>query len=290
MDHDSAQQTPKLATRSAIYGSGALYSGGEQVIRDLTQSGFTTVILWSLHVHQNGDLFFNDNQIVTNGRYVGDSGWSARLATLKSARPSSVNRIEISIGSAGATDWENIRDLIARQGIGSDSILYRNFQALQTQIKADAINSDDESCYDVESTAAFAAMGRQLGYRNFTFAPYDATEYWKQVKTKLGPMVDRVYLQCYAGGEGNDPRTWSRQLGMPVDPGLWCRNGNGCADGDSPTQVSAHMRQWRNVTEVPGGFIWLYDDILTCAKTTGYSAADYARAINTTLARTTAAV
>lgn len=41
----------------------------------LKQSGFTTVMLWTIHVHGNGDLYYNDQLVVSNGAYVGDSAW-----------------------------------------------------------------------------------------------------------------------------------------------------------------------------------------------------------------------
>lgn len=142
---------------SAIYGGGPFYSGGTTVIDDLRASGFTTVMLWSVHVQSNGDLYLNDKLIVSNGGYVGDSGWPSRLTRLRTA-PTSVTRIELSVGSAGATDFENIKALINSQGTGSDSILYRNFQALKNATGANAVNFDDESAYDLASATAFGKM------------------------------------------------------------------------------------------------------------------------------------
>src|SRR5262245_45890250 len=66
------------AARSAIYGGGPFYSGGQAVMDDLRGSGFTTVVLRSIHVDaHSGDLAFNDTRIVSNGPYVGDPGWPA---------------------------------------------------------------------------------------------------------------------------------------------------------------------------------------------------------------------
>jgi hypothetical protein len=269
---------PAAAGRSAIYGGGPFYDGGQAVLDDVRASGFTTVILWSIHVHANGDLYYNDTLIVSGGQYVGDGGWPARLKTLKQA-PTSVNRIEVSVGSWGVADWEDIDSLMAQQGTGSGSILYRNFLALKNATGADAVNDDDESHYDVNSTVTFAKMANAIGYSNFTFAPYLGESFWQNVKNGLGSLVDRVYLQDYAGGTGNDPAHWSQVLGMPVDPGLWSKNGSGCSAGDSPAQVQAQMSAWHASAGIPGGFMWLYDDIQKCSSQG--TAADYAQAINT---------
>jgi hypothetical protein len=269
---------PSAAGRSAIYGGGPFYVGGQKVMDDLRASGFNTVILWSLHVRTNGDLDYNDTLIVSNGKYVGDPKWGAQLQTLKKT-PTSVNRIEVSVGSADVEDWEHIRDLITKHGTKPDSILYRNFQALRNVTGADAVNDDDESGYDVNSTVAFAQMAKEIGYTNFTLAPYTNSSFWQDVKKKLGSMVDRVYLQAYAGGTGNDPASWTKDLGMPVDPGLWCKHGDQCTDGDSPAQVENQMRSWHTSAHIPGGFMWIYDDITKCS-TPGRTTADYAQAIN----------
>ncbi|RSN45818.1 lysyl endopeptidase [Amycolatopsis sp. WAC 04197] len=277
-DTAEAQESPAAAGRSAIYGGGPFYQDGQGVMDVLRSSGFTTVILWSIHVHDNGDLYYNDHLVVKDGQYVGDAGWPARLRTLKQA-PTSVDRIEISVGAWGTPDWEAIDNLITRDGTGSGTVLYRNFLALKNATGADAINNDDEAHYDVDSTVTFARMANAMGYRNFTLAPYTAVSYWQGVKNGLGGLVDRVYLQAYAGGSGNDPATWTRSLGMPVDPGLWSKNGSGCTAGDSPAQVESKMRAWKSSAGIPGGFMWLYDDIKKCSAQG--TAADYARAINT---------
>jgi len=181
------------------------------------------------------------------------------------------------VGAWGTADWEAIDNLITRDGTGSGTILYRNFQALLDATGADAINDDDESHYEVDSTVTFARMVNAMGYRAFTIAPYTAQSHWQGVTGELGDLVDRVYLQVYSGGAGNDPASWSQALGRPVDPGLWSNHGSGCAEGDSPAQVGSRMRSWRDTAAIPGGFMWLYDDMKKCASKG--SAAAYAKAI-----------
>jgi len=267
---------------SAVYGGGPFYSGGTPVMDDLRASGFTTVMLWSVHVDTNGDLHLNDEPLISDGNYVGpNTGWSAELATLKQA-PTSVNRIEVSIGAGGTTDFESIQALVngtgAGAGTGPDSILYRNFQLLKQITGADAANFDDESAYDLASATAFGQMLAGLGYK-ITFAPYTNRSFWASLKANLGSAVDKIYLQDYAGGTGNDPAQWTSALGMPVIPGLWSKNGTGCSAGDSPATVQSKMTAWKQSAGIPGGFMWLYDDIQKCS-TPGRTTADYANAIN----------
>ena len=273
--------------RSAIYGGGPFYSGGTAVIDDLRASGFSTVMLWSIHVTPNGDLYMNDKKIVANGRYVGISEWQGNLRRLRTA-PTSVNRIEVSVGSAGTTDFDSIKALVNGTasgcgstiacGTGTTSILYRNFQTLKTITGADAANFDDESTYDVASASKFGTMLSGQGYR-ITFAPYTQMNYWMQLKNNLGNKVDAVYLQAYDGGAYNVPANWSAALGLTVDPGLWSYHGTNCNQGDSPTSVQTKMAAWKRTSPaMSGGFIWLYDDIQKCAYRG--NAAAYASAVN----------
>src|SRR5688572_21053014 len=93
----AALGAPSADARSAVFGGGPFYSGGTATMNTLRSSGYTTVVLWTIHVHSNGDLVFNDQRVVSNGAYVGSSAWPSQLATLKQA-PTSVNRIEVSVG------------------------------------------------------------------------------------------------------------------------------------------------------------------------------------------------
>ena len=84
-------------------------------------------------------------RIVEDGAYVGDPAWPALVASLKQ-EPTTVRRVEVGLGSAGTTDFENIEALIEWEGTGPGTILYRNFQALRDTLPGvDAFNYDDES-------------------------------------------------------------------------------------------------------------------------------------------------
>ena len=271
---------------SAIYGGGPFYNGGQAVMDDLRASGFTTVIFFGLHPHANGDLHYNNDLIIANGVYVGDPNWPARVASLKQA-PTSVNRIEFSIGGWGVGDFDNIKNLVATQGTGPDSVLYRNFQKLKEITGADAIDFDDESTYDLDSSTQFGNMLWGLGY-SITLAPYTNQSYWVSLKNNLAGKVDGIHLQVYDGGAGNNPATWSSAMGMTVDPGLWSKHGTGCTSGDSPSTVQSKMTNWKNTVGIVGGFIWLYDDIQACWSQG--TTAQYAAAINNAVSGNSAPV
>lgn len=284
---------PTATAASAVYGGGPFYSGGTAVMDDLRASGFTTIILWSFHIEDNGDLVYNDIPVVRNGAYMGDAAWPTRLATLKTA-PTSVNRIEVSIGAWSVPDFERMARLVNGTaagcgttlvcGTGTNSILYRNFQALKAATGADAVNFDDESAYDLAPTTTFGQMLIGQGYK-ITFAPYTQQTFWRNLKDNLGSSVDKIYLQVYDGGAGNNPASWNTAMGMTVDPGLWSRHGTGCTSGDSPASVQTRMSGWKTSAGIRGGFMWLYDDIQRCSAQG--TSAQYAAAINTAVSGNT---
>ena len=271
-------QPPAISASSTIFGGGPFYTGGSPTMNLLRGSGFTTVMLWCIHVDATtGNLIFNDQLVVAHGVYVGQASWPAQLATLKVA-PTSVNRIEVSVSSYGVNDFQSIQTLMNNYGTNTSSLLYSNFAALKQATGADAIDYDDETLYDAPTAVRFGRMLSSLGYK-VTFCPYTDSSFWQSVYSQLGSgIVDAVYLQCYAGGAGNDPGAWNGYFNsLKVQPGLWCKNGD-CTAGSSASDVAAQMANWRSADGIPGGFMWLYDDMLAC--TSGGLPADYALAIN----------
>jgi hypothetical protein len=184
-----------------------------------------------------------------------------------------VQRITFSIGSSNVGDWQDVEALVRAQGTGSNSILYRDFQALKAAIPSlDAIDFDDENNQDPASTVAFAVMLGKLGYHVMP-DPFDNSSYWtsvvSQINSQLPGTVDGVHLQTYAGGSGNTPCSNWDFGGVPVFPGLWDQN-------DSPSQVQSTMTAWNRQCGITGGFLWLYDDIVGKNE-----ASQYASAMNT---------
>ena len=270
---------PSAVASSTIFGGGPFYTGGTATMNALRASGYTTVMLWTIHVNAtSGNLIYNDQLVVSNGVYVGNAAWPAQLATLK-AGPTSVNRIEWSVASApsGGNDFLNIQTLMNTYGTNTTSILYSNFLALKIATGADAVDYDDETLYDVPTAVKFGQMLSSIGYK-VTLCPYTNPTFWQSVYNQLGSgVVDRVYLQCYAGGAGNNPGTWNSYFtGLKVIPGMWGIASD--SSGSTASQVETQMTAWRAAYGIPGGFMWLYDNI--AANTSGGTPADYALAIN----------
>lgn len=259
---------------SAIYGGGPFYQTPATTIPELRTSGFTTAIIWTIHIDTAGNFNYNaEFPIVANGQYIGRSRYPdfPRNVALLKTPPTTINRIEVGLSAWGSSTFQNIKNLITAHGTGPTTNLYRNFKALKDSIPSiDAINFDDESTFDVNSSVQLAVMLAGLGYK-VALCPYNNATYWKsvaaQTNTQSPGTVDAVFLQCYDGGAANSPcnATWNFN-GIPVYPGLWDAN-------YAPAGVQTKMAGWKTQCNITGGFMWLYDDFKNTPKTQQYASA-----------------
>ncbi len=133
--------------------------------------------------------------------------------------------------------------------------MYRNFRALKNAIPSvDAINNDDEEAYDVNSATAFHVMMADIGYKT-TLAPYMNRGYWQSLATNVnnqrGGAVDKIYLQWYEGGAGNNPCDW-RINNIEMHTGdLYYENA---------ANANNKMNSAKNNCGSKGGFFWVYND------------------------------
>lgn len=257
---------------AGIYGGGPLYKPGAAAnVTELANSGFSEIIVWNIAINAAGDLNFNyEFPVCQGGNYVGGNTYPDFPLNMVALKKGKVKRITFSIGSSNVGTFQSIRDLTNAQGTGTGSILYRNFKALKEAVPAvDAVDFDDENCYDQSTMVKFAVMLGNLGYK-VALAPYVNSGFWTSVASQVNSQrpgtIDSIHLQCYDGGAGNNPASWNFG-GIPVYPGLWNQV-------DSLSQIQTKMTNWRSSANCSGGFLWLYDGVVG-------NAAAYANAINT---------
>ena len=243
---------------SGVYVGGHIRRERPNTVTKLKNSGFTYVILFNVNVEEDGTLTTDGETICRDGEYVFANEQPHYVEDVKALKtwPTGIERIEICIGGWGNHSYDRIRDLINQEGIGQSSILYRNFKALKDAIpEIDAVNNDDEHCYDVSTAVKFHVMMRQLGYKT-TVAPYMNKTFWENLVTQVNQSrpgaCDLVMIQCYDGGANNNPSDW--HLG-----GLPLHAGRTNYQTDMNTSVS-QMETWRDNCDVTGGFVWVYND------------------------------
>mgnify|MGYP000255795881 CR=1 FL=1 len=249
--------TLSLLAQSGIYVGGHFRRDRTVTVPTLKASGFTYVILFNIQVESNGDLTTDGETICKNGEYVFATTQPNYVKDVMSLRQgmTSIRRVETCIGGWGSISYDNIKTLINSQGTGATSILYKNFKALKDKIPViEAINNDDEHTYDVATAAAFHVMLYDIGFKT-TLAPYMNKNFWQNLATSINNSrpgaVDRIDIQCYDGGAGNNPKDWNIN-NIKLHSGLLHFN--------TTSTITSKMQEWKNNSTTTGGFLWVYND------------------------------
>ncbi|KAK7219858.1 hypothetical protein V2G26_007861 [Clonostachys chloroleuca] len=242
----------------------AIYLFKDVMVSDTTAlqtSGFNTVLMFGVGFLENGDIMYYSNTagssdvlVASNGAYVGGTALAQKVLSLKSAPGTGINRVEITSNSI------HLKELMASPGPGSDTRLYRNLAALKEAWNLDGYNNNDEAIYDLASTVTFAKMVGEIGL-HFTIVPYTRASFWASVKSQVGDLLDRVYLQCYDGGAGNNPYSWESTLGIKIVPLIWVTNDSKPVYGTTPAQARTRFAGWEAQSSLAGGGYWNDYDI-----------------------------
>ena len=257
-----AAAQPMVKPVSGVYIGGHIRRERPTTITKLRESGFTYALLFNVHVDTDGTLMTDGETICKNGEYVfheTQPNYQQDIKNLKTA-PTSIQRVEIVIGGWGNDSYDHIRDLINAHGTGTSTMLYKNFKALKEAVpEIDAVNNDDEHCYDLETGAKFHLMMYRLGYKT-TLAPYTYKSYWQDLCTKIraskANAVDRVMVQCYDGGAGNvnSVGSWTFTGVAERHAGLMYYSNDWNVD-----QNIAQFQKWKDDGVATGGFVWVYN-------------------------------
>lgn len=253
-----------------IYAGGPVYKEERRAgtLAELINSRYTEVIVWSVHVDPDGTLDLNKEfPIARDGAYVGNAQHPSFPGDLDRLRAGGRRRITLGIGAAGSPAFNNIRDLLQKEGAGTKSILWRNFTALRKTLTAvETIDLNDEVTYDETSLTRFSVMLADLGFK-VSLCPYKNPAVWQSVARAVNNQrpgaIQAVNLQCYGGGRGNIPAQWSFP-GIPVYPGVWSEgtDARGRHVGEETTDsATRRYADWKKSGQAPGGFVWLYDEI-----------------------------
>lgn len=261
-----------------ILGGGPVYKHNPTNIKELRNSGFNELIVWSVEVNSTGDLNLNGEfPLTSGGTYIGQKTWPRFAKDLATIKAGTVKRITLSIGSSNYGDWEDIKALVDSQGTGPKSILYKDFAAVKAALPIDAIDFDDENSYDAPSTVKFAVMLSKLGY-HVTMNPYTNNSYWTSVVSQINAAkagtVDGIHLQTFAGGGGNDPCSGWNFGSVPVFPGI--SDQTAAPPYLTPAQAQAQFKSWHSSCGIIGGWVWIFDQIAGTSQVK-----QYAHAINT---------
>jgi len=286
-----------MGSQIVLYGNGLfgrnLPASNRAQLKALKQSGFTTVILWTLHVDTHGTLVYNDTPIAKDGAFLNTFDYLPDLiADLTTG--GSVQNVLFSIGSWGVDDFQNVQTLLST----SDGArhLKRNFSALAAALPIGGFDFDDESLYSSSTDAQLTEILCGGNTMIVTYCPYANQSAWngalqqvygwdQQQNPPLGQSVQWWNLQCYAGGGGNQPLAWAKAL--PTNAGIADPQAfivPGFSAAQTPAAIQKEFAQLAG-TGITGGFIWNSSAIFSGS----YTPQQYAQAIIDGLASTSAA-
>ncbi|KZX01990.1 hypothetical protein JL49_02665 [Pseudoalteromonas luteoviolacea] len=271
--------------QTAAYASGITYPLTTEVKQKLKQSGIDTLIFWAFHVHDNGDIIFNDELLITyseqeeRSQYVGNNSWPDQLASLIDDT-SCISQLEASIGGWDTGDFTNIQTIYNQNNNSFENTpLNSNFQLFKSMFPMiSLIDMDVEDNYDTSSFIAFNKMLIEIGFE-ITFCPFEEKDFWTDSLQALqsSNAVKWWNLQCYAGGYFNNPEQWASAI-ISKCPSFntkgyilvsdWSRfynNQKGAWQGDCVTALEQRMHSFKNCESAGGGFLWNVDQVLDYA-------------------------
>ena len=287
---------PKMSPNTftlAAFAQGITYPGSNLVAATpiIQQSGWNTIIFGLFHIGRinhppqiAGDIYFNDTLIISQGRYVGDPSWPNAISKLKGG---SVTTLLASFG--GAKGW--VFDFTTIQSIYESNHNSFDGTNLQTNLAEfsriffpaiTTIDMDNEDNYDVPSFVAFCEMLIKMAF-TITFCPFERDDFWTgslvQLEKNNPQAVLWWNLQCYAGGEPNDPKTWAAYIqtalpGFNIDRYIlasdWTRfwdTNQQLWNGDCPATMQSWLARFKGDGDscIGGAFIWTMDQIFIFA-------------------------
>src|SRR5690606_4837399 len=107
---------------------------------------------------------------------------------------------------------------------------------------------DCEDNYDLPSFVAFCQLANSLGF-DLTFCPYTYQQFWTSALQQLNNTNKGAMkwwnLQCYDGGQGNQPSQWAQAIAEAI-PGFDTTAFIVAGDwtNDSPALVQSLMKSF----------------------------------------------
>jgi hypothetical protein len=180
-----------------------------QAAGTLAASGFDLIVLASMHVHDDGSIYFNDTPMIENGQVTGQLApdLAQYLQTVKDGAHAT---ILASFGGGGTFngnavgfwDFTCIDTLISKYPNPAGNPFFQNLTCLFSSYPIDGFDIDLESYSGYDSfTGTLVAVVQWLTVNGHgaTLCPYDAPDFWCEIvkRTQSGgtPSVTWVNLQ-----------------------------------------------------------------------------------------------
>ncbi len=235
----------------------------ETAADDLANSGFGTVILAFLHVHEGGAFYYNNIPFTDVYSFL-----PAIIQRIKAT--GSVNRVIVSLGPFGS-DYAPVK--------ANTSQFQQQFLQMASTLGLDGIDFDLEQDYE-DYTDLLIELTNWAAENNLTVtaAPYQETAFWttvlKGTTTNGTSNFSWWNLQIYGGANYS---SWVQSLdGIVSSPESFLVPGYSVQYGATPPSIENILQGLlTSYPSLDGCFIWQYELI----QQYNYTAAEFASAI-----------
>jgi hypothetical protein len=261
-------------------------------LKALEGSGFTTVVLFTLRIQEEGDLRSCNRPAVTLDGKIADGINPGMPEYLQKLRDQGVETILHSISAGGPpapVDFIRAQNLLATEE-GTET-LTRNLQVWADFLGIDGFDFDDEEAgvdtggpIEPATLATLAEILAPMGQKHLltadpSFEP--STEFWLQVMAQIQAdegqqLMSWMNLQTYGGAIPPDwiqaMTSFPQPIGVTDFPGFLVAGFSAELTG-APSDVCSNLTVWKD--QVSGGMLWN----MNLVEQGSFTFADYSQAL-----------
>jgi hypothetical protein len=256
--------------------------------KPLMNSGFTTLVLASFHIHPDGSIFWNGNAMVDPSGHLQPTAFTLQSIVSDLFRNGGFTNCLLSIGGGGeiTNHQHNIypdhsvsdEDFMAfyaaafarPYGEGTTnvgSLILHNFGVLVDAVGATGIDVDAEPMFfsypDLGSAVALLSEWANSRSLKLTWTPYTAQPFWQSLFSSTQQPLSWANIQPPAWGWYNDPSalaSWAQSFQLPVASIVagFANDEQPISPRDIQSYLAACIKQ--NV-KIAGAYLWTYDDL-----------------------------
>ncbi|SMC18289.1 hypothetical protein SAMN02745857_00520 [Andreprevotia lacus DSM 23236] len=268
-----------------------IYAGGSIIdhYKNLLDSGFTTVILNSLHIHDDSSLWLNGTEVVdASGKAQPVATQLAEIIT--ELRGGGITTVLVSIGgggsfnpnSSGINGQHSVSDADFKafaaaywpangmtDPLATTVPIVNNFNVFISTIGGDGIDLDPEPMFYtygqlLSSTVALTEWALDAGMLA-TWAPYTAQQSWQAYalalgQDGLGQPLTPSWVNVQTWSQGSDLQGWATAIGVPIGSII-----GGFYNYDPSYIQNTLADAVQGGAQITGAFYWNFDDIASDA-------------------------
>ncbi len=207
-------------TYNYVMYSDALFGNADPALNEtqaieLSQSGFEKIIMQTLHIGDNGSLYYNNLLAVEDGRVTDllNSALTSSVARLK--KEGTVRQVFMNIGGGKGRDFAVAAEFLSAPG--GRSLLVKNFSALVRHIALDGFDLEPGNCQAAACKETVSNLTLLLNHSfgmGITYSTCGEPTPWNEclaavyTQNENLQIVESFNLQCAADDCAGEQQQW----------------------------------------------------------------------------------